>query len=166
MKLYLVGAIRDGRVDDITWRERVIENLGRFHTILNPLAGKSFIEEEKRWVIHGELAPSGAFLVKHDFFMVDQADVIVANMLALGEGYPNIGSLMELGRATATGRKLIYMILPSKFAGHTQNGMYALHPFLAENAAGVFTSVDACIEFLREHLDVLDGQKPHYGGTR
>jgi nucleoside 2-deoxyribosyltransferase len=103
-------------------------------------------------------------IVKHDFWCVDHADIIIANFTSLSEGYPSIGSLVELGRATARGA-LIYILIDSTYSGHETPNLYKLHPFLEQTAAVVFHSLDDLIAFLDRHLDVLSGADPRFDGT-
>jgi hypothetical protein len=163
--IYLVGAIRDGRKDDIIWRETVINQLKDRATILNPMGGKTYNPTTKAWTMGGGVTPGASIIVKHDFWCVDHANVIVANMTSLAEGYPSIGSLMELGRATARGA-LIYTILDPNYTGHQNQALYRLHPFLSETSAASFASVAECVEFLRAQLNVLSGSNPHFGGYK
>ncbi len=161
--IYLVGAIRDGRQDDIDWRENVIDLLDDQAVFLNPLGGKTFDATSRQWSMSG-ISPAANVIVKHDFWCVDHADMIIANMTSLSEGYPSIGSLIELGRATLN-NKLIYLILESGYTGHGNQAMFKLHPFLQEIAAATFTSVESCIDFLGRHLDVMNGVNPRFDGV-
>ena len=160
--IYLAGAIRDGVADDIAWREETITALGKIANIINPMGGKSFDEATGLWHVSG--VPSGArLIVKHDFWAVDRADIVIFNFTALTQKYPNIGTLVEFGRATATGA-LIYSIIDDKYEGHDNKGMkYGLHPFLAETSACVFQTVSDCINFCVRHIPVLTGETPRYG---
>lgn len=162
--IYLVGAIRDGRQDDIDWREYMINALEGDAVFLNPVGGKTFNAETKMWDMSG-IRPGSDVIVKHDFWCVDHADIIVANMTSLAEGYPSIGSLIEIGRATKTGA-LIYVILDPNYTGHGNQAMFKLHPFLEKNAAATFASVTDCTRFLDRHLDVLSGADPHFDGVK
>ena len=158
--IYLAGAIRDGRLDDIEWREKVISSLDGLATFLNPLGGKHFDSIKSNWTAAGRRVTS-QFDVKHDLEFIGRSDVVLVNLLALSERYPNIGTLIELGAAAAQG-KLIYLILDKKYAGH-ENAMFTTHPFLQEIAADIFESVDEAIEFLKKYLPVLSGTNPRYG---
>ena len=159
--IYLVGAIRDDHTEDIVWRAQAIEGLAGKAVFLNPIGGKTFNAATRAWTMSGIDSTAGR-IVKHDFWCVTRADIVLANMTSLSEGYPSIGSLLELGRATGTGA-LLYLILDPSYTGHQNAGMYRLHPFLAEIAAAVFDTTEAAISFLRRHLDVLSGQTPHFG---
>jgi nucleoside 2-deoxyribosyltransferase len=161
--IYLVGAIRDGRREDIEWRERVIAQLRDKATFLSPLGGKTYDPETKRWSMTGGVVPDARFIYKQDMWCVDRADVIIANMTSLSERYPSIGSLMELGRATARGA-LIFTILEPGYTGHENQALYTLHPFIDQSSTATFSSVDACIDFLHRQLDVLSGRKPDFDG--
>jgi nucleoside 2-deoxyribosyltransferase len=161
--IYLAGAIRDNRPDDIEWRERVIKELGGLATFLNPLGGKVYDPGNGMWTMGG--IPSTAERIwKHDCWCVDHADIVLANLTALSEGYPNIGTLVEFGRATAKGA-LIYSIIDRDYTGHDKLKLYKLHPFLAQPSAVVFDSVGDAIAFLAKHLQMLSGENPHFGGV-
>lgn len=161
---YLAGAIRDGNNDDIEWRERLIDGVSRdLVAWINPLGGKTYSPATKMWDMSGQL-PGSRCIVRHDFWAVDQADLIVFNFRALSQRYPNIGTLVEFGRASGTGA-LIYSIIDADYAGHENEALYRLHPFLEENSALVFASIDDCLSFLRHHLPVLTGRSPHFGGV-
>ena len=161
--IYLAGAIRDNRQADIEWRERVISVVGNRAIILNPLAGKVFDNETNTWTVSG-IPSSASLIVKHDFWAVDRSDVVVFNFTALAEKYPNIGTLVEFGRATARSI-LIYAVVEAGYKGHENSTMYNLHPFIEENCAAVFHSLDDLIVFLARHIDVISGAKPSYKGT-
>ena len=162
MKIYLAGAIRDGVEYDIKWREQVIAALQNKIEILNPLAGKRFDPVAKKWTMNG-IDPIGRVIVKHDFWCVDNSDIVLFNFEALKDGYPNIGTLVEFGRATSTGA-LIYSVIDPNYTGHSNLGMFKLHPFIQENSAATFDSMSEAISFLDEHIDVLDGVNPSYSG--
>ena len=160
MIIYLAGAIRDGRLDDIEWREKVISSLAGLATIINPLGGKHFDAKNSVWTLC-ERRVTAQSIVKYDFNAVNRADIILANLTSLSERYPSIGTLIELGAAAAQG-KLIYLILDNKYAGH-ENAMFTHHPFLQEIAADIFESVDEAIEFLKKYVPVMSGVRARYG---
>ena len=159
--IYLAGAIRDGRLDDIRWRETVISELDGLAIFLNPLGGKQFNTKDSSWTLAGRKVTAHS-LVKYDFNLVSKADIILANLTSLSEHYPSIGTLIELGAAAAQG-KLIYLILNKKFSGH-ENACFTQHPFLQELATDIFESVDEAIKFLKKYVLVMEGVKPRYGG--
>ena len=163
--LYLAGSIRDGNSEDIDWREKLIMECQGLAIFLNPLAGVEHDEKTDKWHING-VVPGGKFIVKHDFRMVDIADVIVFNLLCLADKYPTIGSLIEFGRATNRSNCLLYSILPAKYLGHGNTKMYKLHPFIEENSAVIFNGVDPCINFLKGQLKVISGMTPNYKGRQ
>lgn len=165
LSMYLAGAIRDGREEDLIWREQVIQAFPGI-TILNPVANKRYIktETQQTWIVGGDadFEPSAKFLVRHDFFMVDRADIVLANLSSLAEGYPSIGTMMELGRASGNGG-LIYSIVPPSTPG-LANKIYKVHPFIEDISSQTFASVGDAIDFLAWHHFALDGSNPHYGG--
>ena len=160
--VYLAGSIRDGRHDDISWREYVISAIQHKAVILNPLAGKSFDPVKKTWTVSG-VPSTASLIVKHDFWAIDRADVVVFNFTALAEKYPMIGSLVEFGRATTNG-VLLYAVIDQDYKGHENSAMYNLHPFLAENCAVVFNSITDLVAFLSQHIEVLSGANPRFKG--
>jgi nucleoside 2-deoxyribosyltransferase len=161
--IYLAGAIRDGRMEDINWRERVIDELGGQANFLNPLGGKVYDPVTKNWTMSGFQA-GAKVIVKHDLYCVSHSDIVIANLTSLSEGYPTIGTLMEFGAAVGQG-KLIYSIIEPGYKGHENTALYKLHPFLSENSAMVFTSVEEAIRFLSRHLGVLSGTRPNFDGV-
>ncbi len=162
LTMYLAGAIRDDRPEDIEWREQVIAALkGLPVRILNPLAGKSY--EGGQWTVSG--VPSSAkFITQHDRWCVRQSDIVLFNFRALSQGYPNIGTLVEFGMSvnnpTST---LIYAIVDPDYRGHENQRMYKLHPFLDEFSAQVFPDTATAIEFLKRHLKALTGRNASFG---
>lgn len=168
--IYLAGAIRDDHPEDIEWREELITRLDEetdFSTyssvrIINPLGNKSYDAKTKVWSVATiPTNPKGIF--RQDLWSVSRADIVVANLIALGEGYPNIGTLMEVG-AAASLNKLTYSIIPAGVEGH-QNAMFKLHPFLQEASTEIFPSVKECGDFLVSHLGMLTGAEPNFKGV-
>jgi len=159
LTMYLAGAIRDGVDEDIIWREHVIEALRRHPVrILNPLGGKTR-DDKGNWTVSG--VPSGArFITKHDIWYVKHSDIVLFNLRALSQGYPNIGTLVEFGAAVASGA-LIYVIVDPDYTGHNAN-MYKLHPFIAEFAAQTFDTTEQAVEFLKRHVNVISGRAPSF----
>lgn len=162
--IYLAGAIRDEKPEDYLWREKVIDSLKGKAYFLNPLGGKTLDKQTGKWSMNG-IEPGPKVIVKHDFWCVDKSDVVLFNFSALMEKYPNIGTLVEFGRATSTGA-LLYSVIDPDYTGHSNLGMFRMHPFIEQNSAATFESVDQMIEFLQGHLDVLSGKNPHYMGVR
>lgn len=163
LSIYLAGAIRDNNIQDIIWREQAIQAFGDRIIVLNPLGGK-VKDSAGLWTVCG--VPSDSHLiVRQDFWMVDKADIILANFSSLSEGYPTIGTLTEWGRSTVAS-KLRYAIWPKDFTGHGNTAMYGVHPFIAQFAAKLFDSVIAAIDFLDEYIDILNGVRANYGGKK
>lgn len=165
LKMYLAGAIRDDHIkEDAEWREEVITALADVPiAILNPLAVTTYNKTSHAWDMHG-LEPSANVIVPHDFWCVDHADIILFNFRALTQKYPNIGTLVEFGRATGTGA-LIYSIVDPDYTGHDNAKLFNLHPFISRNSAAIFKTVQDAIEFISEHALVLTGVNPHFGGV-
>ena len=165
LTMYLAGAIRDGRPEDIAWREKVIDALkGLPIRILNPLGGKVY--ENGQWTVSG-VESSAQFIFEHDKWCVEQSDVVLFNFRALSEKYPNIGTLVEFGMAVGLpGKRLIYSVVDPAYTGHENERMYKLHPFLAQPSSNVFNTMDEAIEFLKKHMKVLSGRAPSFSAYR
>ncbi len=139
-KIYLAGAIRDDHPADTEWRQYVRRSIGGafgFH-ILDPLDGKTY-DEAHGWLMHGSVKATGDIFVHRDLAMIHRADVVLANLSALADGYPCIGTLMELGIAME--RRLLTVVV----------GSYATcnHPFIASMAYRRVATVDAAIDWLK-----------------
>lgn len=160
--IYLAGAIRDHHPEDVKWRERTIDVLQGHATILNPLSRKTFNPHDEMWEM-SRIPATAAHIVKQDLWCIDRADIVVANLLSLSEGYPSIGTMMELGRATAT-NSLIYAVVSPGYNGSKNPGVFKVHPFLEQLIAQAFPSVEDMLEFLGEHINMLNGETPRWGG--
>lgn len=164
--IYLAGAIRDNHLgEDAGWRQQVIEGLSGVPgvALINPLGAKMFYEREQKWQVAGIPALSGV-IVPQDAWAVDHSDIVLANLESLAEGYPSIGTLMEIGRAWGAG-KLIYAIIPPSYRGHGNEGMFRLHPFLERIVAGQFVGVQQAVRYLQNYLPVLTGSNPSFRGV-
>jgi len=151
--IYLAGAIRDGVPADIEWRELVIRELAGQAVFLNPLGGKTYNTSTRSWDLAG-LDPVASVIVPHDFWMVDRADILLVNLESMASGYPSIGTICEIGRATARDC-LIYVIM---------SDISRVHPFIQHNAAAFFPDTAEAIRFLSQHLGVMSGTTPHFRG--
>jgi nucleoside 2-deoxyribosyltransferase len=160
--VYLAGAIRDDHDEDIVWREEAIDRLGLKATILNPLGGKTRDSKTGAWFMSSIPAVSKS-IVKQDFWCVDRADIVIANLLSMSEGYPSIGTMMELGRASGT-NALIYVIVDPDYKGHKNPGIFRAHPFIEQIAGATFENVEDCMRFTEQHLDVLNGTNSRFRG--
>jgi hypothetical protein len=146
--VYLAGAIRPDHPEDAEWRLHWMSQLVGLAVVYNPMLGKEVHlgPDYQRNVIAGTWSLFGvpsdpALIVHHDFYMLDNADIIVFNLLAMGEGYPCLGSLMEFGRST-TRPQIRYAVLPP---GHAVN----THPFIAHLAAHRFEDLEGALKFTR-----------------
>ena len=164
--IYLAGAIRDNHPEDIEWREQAITVIQPHPVVvLNPLGGRFFDPISKLWTLKDGHQDDARMIVKQDFWAIDHSDLVIFNFNALAEGYPNIGTLVEFGRAC--GRSiLIYSIVPKHYTGHENTAMYRLHPFLEQNSACLFHGLEECLNFLKYHIPVLTGCTPRYDATR
>ena len=153
-KIYLAGAIRNGIAADVVWRDQAAARLKLNYDVLSPSAGKSY--ENGKWTILGGGWTSKQ-IVKQDFAMIDQCDIFLANLEALNDGYPCIGTLVELGRAVAF-NKLVYCIVPAN-----ATGSFDVHPFIAENAAFTFGDCEQALCYLERYIYCLNGMCPESG---
>ena len=164
LKIYLAGSIRDGRPEDIEWREEMISHLSDVAIFLNPLGGKTYNPDTKEWRMSG-IPSTAEAIVGHDFWCVDRADAVIFNFRALSEKYPNIGTLIEFGRTTGRAPGcLIYSIVDPAYTGHENEAMFHLHPFIERNSTVVFQTTVDCRKFLAGHLRALSGTYPRFGG--
>lgn len=167
--IYLAGAIRDAQLsDDIGWRETLIERIydkyAGLVSLLNPVGDKTFNPDTHEWKVGG-IRTNTKGIVQQDLWSVRQADIVIANLTSMVTGYPSIGTIMEMGAAAGMGGKLIYTILDPNFTGHDNKGMFKLHPFLDAISTEIFDSVDSLWAFLDQHLAMLTGLDPHFGGV-
>jgi len=165
--LYLAGAIRDGHPEDIDWREKLITQLTPIQgvSILNPVGNKTYNLMNGEWQVAGNPVTSHG-IVTQDLWCIHRTDIIIANCTALSEGYPMIGTMIELGAAVGMGGKLIYTVIDPTFMGHENSEMFTLHPFLKEVSSEVFGTLQEMSHFLTAHLHTLGGYRPRFGGFR
>jgi nucleoside 2-deoxyribosyltransferase len=163
--IYLAGAIRDGVEEDIRWRERAITRLTDHAVLLNPLGGKTMHQdapcERPHWTQFGRPATAQR-IVHQDFWCVEHADIILANVTSLAEGYPSIGTMMELGYAAGRGRNVLTYLLSTAPMRGMANGMFRIHPFLEQIAADWFTGLEEALDTVGGMCDVLSGKRPSY----
>lgn len=159
IRIYLVGPIRNDHInEDADWRCRFITEMSDYPVrFLNPLAGK--LMRDGVW--DSGVKPDYKNIAIESFDMLDRADLIVANFLALKE-YPCIGGLVEFGRATAS-KKLIYTIVPDKFHGGG-DGIGIYHPLIDYPSAFVFNDVGTCLDYVKDKVLHLTGVEPHFVG--
>ena len=137
--IYLAGAIRPDHREDEEWRIQFTKSLIGLAIVYNPMFGKE--RKDDQWTIFG--VPShDRMIVHHDFYMVDNADIVVFNLLAMKEGYHCIGTMTEFGRSTAR-TQIRYVIAPPDDASYPK-----IHPFIVQSAAHVFTTVEETLGFV------------------
>lgn len=166
-KVYLAGPIRDSAVaEDVAWRETLIKRITNKYAfdvhLLNPLGNKTFNPTTHIWKVGGLVTQSKG-IVQQDLWCVRQADIIIANLSAMKTGYPAIGTIMEMGAAAGIGGKLIYTVLDSN-PGNENQGVFKLHPFLEQVSTEVFPTLEDLWAFLDQHLGMLTGTSPSFGG--
>ena len=157
LTIYLAGAIRDNNKADEQWRNHMTKACAYLHDrvrVLNPLAGNVF--DKGIWSVGGK-PNTIEYLLHKNLWAVSQADVIIFNFLAMTEGYPCIGTLIEFGYSLSK-PILRFVILPSTYTGHDNKAMYKLHPFIQHNASQQFETVPECGKFLKEYLPVMLGE--------
>lgn len=165
LTMYLAGSIRNNKPEDYIWRNKMIEELGEWRDrgvlrILNPMA-QQHQEDDGKWYLSGHEA-TPPHIVHQGLWEVNEANILVFNFLSLADGYISAGTFTEWGASTVSRGKLRYAIWPRHIKGHENEGMYKLHPFIEQNAAHVFDSVEECIDFMKSHIGVLSGMTPYY----
>jgi len=158
--VYLCGPIRDEYHEDIVWREKFIHDVGDNAIVYNPLAGHTFNHAQSVWSQHG-VPVSSSLIVKQDLWMVDHADILVANLLPLADEYPCLGSLMEIGRASAHGA-LVFAAIPDGFGRIVE--MLQAHPFVTELIARRFHDIESMTAFVTSTVLSISGEVAKFGG--
>ena len=163
--VYLAGSIRDTIPEDTAWRERAIDRLGSVAQILSPLAGKTFDTRTGLWWLYGYVEPDAKYIVHADFWCVDRADILLVDFRSLQDGYPSIGTLMELGRST--NRSCLRVgVVSELYTGHDNAQHFTeLHPFLSQNCAKVFNTMDQAIEFVYCYCQAVTTHPRYKKGT-
>ena len=148
--VYLAGPIRNE--DDYIWRKQFVEEY----------AGKLQFRIPSDILTHditsantanGKLrsfAPAAYMTYRTDLDLIDRSDIVVANLLPMADGYPAIGTLVEIGYSRAKG-KLIFIVADE---------IRKQHPFLAFGADGLYPSFEALGKYLHQYLDILNGGCP------
>jgi hypothetical protein len=140
--IYLAGAIRPDHPEDAEWRLQWMSSLVGLAVVYNPMLGKEVTAGQ--WTLFG--VPSDpALIVHHDLYMLDNADIVVFNLLAMGEDYPCMGSLIEFGRSTARSQ-IRYVVAPPNVVGH---------PFITQLTAHHFEDLGDALKFTRSMCSVL-----------
>jgi len=158
--IYLAGAIRDDHPEDIEWRESFISSLDKMACILNPLGNKSYHSPTKQWRV-ADITTTSQHIVMQDLWCVDRADIVIANLLPMVEGYASIGTMMELGRASSQ-KAIIYAVLDDQYDSSPNPGVFKVHPFLEQIIAQSFPTLDEMLRFLVRHIPMLSGESPRF----
>ena len=161
---YLAGAIRDGHPEDIEWREEFITALETEVDILNPLGNKAFNPTTGEWTV-SNIRTTSQHIVRQDFWCVDHADILIANLLPQAKGYPSIGTMMELGRASGN-NCLVYAAIDPEHQSTPNPGVFKMHPFLEQIVAQAFPTLHDMLAFLVAHIPMLSGDLPRWKGER
>lgn len=138
MKTYLAGAIRGP--EDYFWRQAIRTLYPGLQCLIPSDIGVDASKLRNR-------GGSAYMTFRTDLDLIDKADMVLVNLLALDDGYPCLGTLFELGYAHARGK---HILIVCSEATRT-------HPFIAFGGAGVFTSFDEMGGYLKKYLKVTDG---------
>lgn len=156
LKCYLAGAIRT--IDDYKWRYEVTETFGANLICFTP---PDILSEKPNdhtlltgadWFKQQAFRPKNFMTQRTDLFLIDQSDLIIANLSALAEGYPCIGTLVEMGYARGK-NKFILAVAPPDIKRH---------PFIAFTADGAFNSMPELMEYLGHIINTTSGQSEIY----
>lgn len=143
LKFYLAGAIRGSQ--DYQWRKIVADKYQDRLTTFSP-SDIGIADAEKLRKFGG----SAYMTYRTDLNLIDQADGLIVNLLAMDEGYPSIGTLFEVGYARAKGKLILI---------HASARIQA-HPFIAFGGDGVFLLWNDLFQYLDQYLEVQDGGSP------
>lgn len=142
LKIYLAGAIRGP--EDYRWRQIVTERYAGKATMLSPSDIGVDVNELRNF------GGSAYMTFRTDLHLIDTADCLIVNLSALDDGYPCIGTIMEVGYALKAGKHILtYCSEKSR-----------THPFIAFSGAGVFTLWNDLFRYLDGLLVVHSGSSP------
>lgn len=154
MKAYLAGAIRSE--EDYKWRAELSALHGERLTALIPpdilTDEKNDLKTGEEWFKTQRFRPGSYMTYKTDLKLIDEADLFIGNFLALAEGYPCIGSLVEMGYARGLGKHILIVAPPE----------YKRHPFISYTAAGAFDTIEELNSYLTHYLDTMEGKCPFF----
>lgn len=119
MRVYLGGAIRRTKtneidLDDIKWRENMTFRLKEESGIMvaDPVKiNKSFVDDVLKTDNFSWDSKVLDRINANDCLAMDQCEIGQFNLNAFSEGYPCIGSIMEIGYLTAQGKPVIIMTM-------------------------------------------------------
>lgn len=142
LKFYLAGAIR-GR-EDYRWRQIVTEKYMGYVKMLSP--SDIGVNADKLRQFDG----SAYMTYRTDLHLIDSSDGVIVNLSSMDEGYPSIGTLIEIGYAIKAGKHILI---------HCSEKLRQ-HPFIAFGGAGVFTIWNDLFRYLDGLLEVHSGSSP------
>lgn len=145
MKAYLAGAIRS--LEDYRWRKNVAERYEGRLTCLVP----SDINVKKLENLR-KFKPSALMTYRTDLALIDEADFIIVNLNSLAEGYPTIGTLIELGYTIGKGKPVLAVC----------GSEHKRHPFIAFGTMGAFDHFGDLYSYLDAYLEVTSGKCPMF----
>jgi hypothetical protein len=138
--IYLGGAIRD-TAKDKDWRGEFTRVLSEKSTILDPMQGKEWKNGKAYkfgWPCNDHT------IYDEDEWMMAKCNIIILNLLAMDEGYPCIGSLIELGMNCKREGVLIFVI--------SRSAEVINHPFVQRQATKIFDNTDDCLDYMVDLL--------------
>lgn len=144
LKTYLAGPIRGPQ--DYAWRKCFTDHYSGKLTCLSP--SDIGVDPAKLRKFGG----SSYMTYRTDLALVDRAEIVVANLLPLDDGYLGTGTVFELGYARARNKHVIAVAGPKLKS----------HPFIAFGLDGVFDTWEALCKYLDEYLVVLSGYSPFF----
>lgn len=153
---YLAGALRT--IEDYQWRKLVTEKTeGKLICFTPPdiiaeKPGDKSLVVGPDWFREQKFRPKNFMTQRTDLFLIDQADIVLVNLLALNDKYPCIGSLVEMGYAKGKNKFILAVAGPE----------YKRHPFVAFTADGAFDTMDDMLEYLQHILVTVSGTSDLY----
>ncbi len=139
MKIYFSGSIRGGR-DDVPLYLQIVQHLKNFGEVLTEHIADAHITS------YGEAANTDQELYTRDVAMIDQCDVLVAEVttVSLGVGY-------ELGYAEGKGKKVMCLYRPQE--GKRLSVMIAGNPSFPVKE---YSSVEEAYKIIDTYFNSLD----------
>ena len=152
LNAYLAGALRT--IDDYKWRKEITERFeGRLicftpPDILSEKPNDKSLLAGPEWFKVQKFRPKNYMTQRTDLFLIDKADIVIANLLALSDGYPCIGTLVEMGYARGKDKFILSVSSPD----------YKAHPFVGFTADGAFNTIEEMIEYLDHVVSTTTGK--------
>lgn len=141
-KIYCVHPISGLGYDEVVnYYKYVTKKLSPYYIVLNPMTGKDELRNELQFKAHGNgyAVATDQAIINRDRWMVDQADIVFANLL-LATDRVSIGSVCELAWAYDTKKHVVTVI------GDGEN--IHKHAFILEMAGTIFTTTEDALTYL------------------